>query len=59
MDPVIAYLLLRNIKKEKNKNKDVPLIRKDNLSLVNEEKDRNNIKISCPRCGQNTYWCWC
>ena len=60
MDPVIAYLLLRNIKKErKDKNKDVPLIRKDNLSLVHEEKDRNNIKISCPRCGQNTYWCWC
>ena len=56
MDPVIAYLLLRNIEKEKEKevkNKG------NNIPLVLWEKDRNYSKVSCSRCGQNTYWCQC
>lgn len=54
MDPVIAYLLLRNIEKEnkvKNEEKNIP--------LVSWKKSRNIDKILCPRCGQNTYWCQC
>lgn len=54
MDPVIAYLLLRNIEKEKEvKNKE------KNIPLVPWEKDRNYSKVSCSHCGQNTYWCQC
>ena len=54
MDPVIAYLLLRNIEKEKEiKNK------QNNIPLVHRGKIENIVKISCPRCGQNTYWCHC
>lgn len=54
MDPVIAYLLLRNIEKEKSvKNKE------NNIPLVLWKKDRNYSKVSCSRCGQNTYWCQC
>lgn len=57
MDPVIAYLLIRNIEKEKEiKNKQN---KQNNIHLVHREKIRNIVKISCPRCGQNTYWCHC
>ena len=50
MDPIIAYLLIKNINKQNFKN---------NIPLVNREKIRNNIRISCSHCGQNTYWCQC
>ena len=54
MDPIIAYLLIRNIEKEKEiKNK------QNNIPLVYREKSRNIDKILCSRCGQNTYWCQC
>jgi len=54
MDPVIAYLLLRNIEKEKKvKNEE------NNIPLVYWKETRNNYKIPCSRCGQNTYWCQC
>mgnify|MGYP005993995957 FL=1 len=54
MDPVVAYLLLRNIEKEKKiKNK------KNITQVVSCEKNRNINKIPCSRCGQNTYWCQC
>ena len=49
MDPIIAYLLIKNINKQNFKN---------NIPLVNREKG-NNIRISCSHCGQNTYWCQC
>ena len=51
MDPIIVYFLIKNIEREKNY--------KNNIPLVSKEKSRNNIKISCSRCGQNTYWCQC
>ena len=51
MDPIIAYFLIKNIEKKQNS--------KNKISLVNKKKNRNNIKISCSRCGQNTYWCQC
>ena len=51
MDPIIAYFLIKNIEREKNYKNKIP--------LVSKEKSRNNIKISCSRCGQNTYWCQC
>jgi len=54
MDPVIAYLLIRNIEKEREiKNK------QNNIHLVHREKIGNIVKISCHQCGQNTYWCHC
>ena len=56
MDPVIAYLLLNNINKENKDNKDN---KENNIPLVPREVDRNCSKISCFRCGQNTYWCQC
>lgn len=56
MDPIVAYLLVRNIEKEIKKNKEN---KQNNISVVRKEKIGNNIKISCSRCGQNTYWCVC
>ena len=50
MDPIIAYLLIKNINKQNFKN---------NIPLVHKEKSRNIIRISCSHCGQNTYWCQC
>jgi hypothetical protein len=56
MDPIVAYLLVRNIEKETKKNKEN---NENNETLVCKKKIRNTIKISCSRCGQNTYWCVC
>ena len=57
MDPVIAYLLLRNIEKEKKvKNEEN---KENNIPLVYWKETRNIDKIPCSRCGQNTYWCQC
>lgn len=54
MDPVVAYLLLKNIGKEKEvRNKE------NNISPVFWKETRSTDKIPCSRCGQNTYWCQC
>lgn len=57
MDPVIAYLLIRNIEKEEKVKNEKN--RENNIPLVSREENRNIDKIPCSRCGQNTYWCQC
>lgn len=52
MDPFISYILLSNIKRDREIFQD-----KDNHSLP--YKSETNIRISCTRCGQNSYWCQC
>ena len=59
MDPIVAYLLVRNIEKEIKKNKENKENKENNETLVCKKKIGNTIKISCSRCGQNTYWCVC
>jgi hypothetical protein len=54
MDPVVAYLLLRNIQKEKE-----VINKENNISQVSRKETRSIDKIHCSRCGQNTYWCQC
>ena len=54
MDPVVAYLLLRNIQKEKE-----VINKENNISRVSWKETRNIDKIPCSRCGQNSYWCQC
>ena len=65
MDPIVAYLLVRNIETEIKKNKENKENKKNKENKENNEtldckkKIGNTIKISCSRCGQNTYWCVC
>ena len=54
MDPFIAYLLIKNLEKEKINMK---LNNLDKKNLENE-KHRKNIS-NCPRCGQYPIWCRC
>jgi len=58
MDPIIAYFLLRNIEKEKEKDKNFQK-KQIQLSLVSSKENRNCNKILCSFCGQNYYWCRC
>lgn len=55
MDPFIAYLLIKNLEKEKINMK------LNNLKNNNLEQDTNKNKtiINCSRCGQYPIWCRC
>ena len=62
MDFIVSYRLYSQIRKKEREEKQKNLLKKD--KFIKEEKkegeeENNTVNYTCPRCGQDHYFCQC
>tara|TARA_Y100001958_G_C20790170_1_gene257993 strand:+ start:146 stop:379 length:234 start_codon:yes stop_codon:yes gene_type:complete len=59
MDFIVSYHLYSQIKKKGLEEKRENLLKKDKFIKEEKKEENNTVNYTCPRCGQDPYFCQC
>tara|TARA_B100000683_G_scaffold122111_1_gene119852 strand:- start:404 stop:637 length:234 start_codon:yes stop_codon:yes gene_type:complete len=59
MDFIVSYHLYSQIKRKETEEKRENLLKKDKFIKEEKKEENNTVNYTCPRCGQDPYFCQC